>query len=149
MKFIATKELGRLAKWLRILGYDTTYFNQDNKASFLISALREDRVILTRNTRLTPSNGMRFLRIKSNFVSGQIKEVLSGLSLKPVEDCMFSRCVICNETLNSLPKEIAKDRVPQYVFNTQEVFLICLKCKRIFWQGTHWGNVRKTLEEIL
>ncbi|MFZ5845151.1 MAG: Mut7-C RNAse domain-containing protein, partial [Patescibacteria group bacterium] len=60
---------------------------------------------------------------------------------------MFSRCTICNQELSSIDKTKIKEKVPVYVYNTQENFFICAVCNRIYWQGTHWGNVKKTLEE--
>ena len=61
---------------------------------------------------------------------------------------MFSRCIICNVELEDIDKAKVKDKVPEYVFKTQGEFITCPKCQRIYWQGTHWGNVRRCLEEI-
>ena len=148
MKFILTKELGRLAKWLRILGFDTIYFNQDNLSPLIIQALRDDRIILTRNQRLSRPTGIKIVLIKKEKIKEQIYEVLKELNIQPDSQTMFSRCIICNEELVDIKKEKIKDRVPEYVFKTQEDFITCPKCKRIYWQGTHWGNVNKILEEI-
>lgn len=149
MKFILTKELGRLAKWLRILGFDTVYFNQDNLSSLIIQALRDERIILTRNQRLARPSGVKIVLIKAEKIKDQIAEILKELHIRPESEKMFSRCIICNEELVEIEKEKIKDKVPEYVFKTQEDFITCPKCKRIYWQGTHWGNVIKTLEEII
>ena len=148
MRFIITKELGRLAKWLRILGFDALYFNQDNPGSLIILALRDERIILTRNHRLPKPGGIKILLLKSEKLKEQIPEVLKALNIGPDEDIMFSRCIICNVELVDIDKEKVKDKVPEYVFKTQEDFIICPNCKRIYWPGTHWGNVKKTLNEI-
>ena len=74
MKFILTKELGRLAKWLRILGYDTTYFCQGNPSSLIIQALRDGRIIITRNSHLSKSRGAKTVFIEAE----KIKEQMSG-----------------------------------------------------------------------
>lgn len=148
MKFLLTRELGRLSKWLRILGFDTGYFTQDNISSLIIEALRDDRTILTRNHRLPKSCGVPIIIIEAERIREQVSEVLKALKIKPEPDMMFSRCIICNEELAEIGKNKVKDKVPEYVFKTQDVFVTCPKCKRIYWQGTHWGNVTKTLEEI-
>jgi uncharacterized protein with PIN domain len=148
MKFLLTKELGRLAKWLRILGFDTEYFSQDNLSSLMIQALRDERVILTRNQRLARPTGVKITRIKAEKIKEQIAEVIKELHLQPDSETMFSRCIICNEELIEIEKEKIKDKVPEYVFKTQKDFITCPKCKRIYWQGTHWGNVTQVIKEI-
>lgn len=148
MKFILTKELGRLAKWLRILGFDTEYFREEKISSLIITALRDNRIIITRNRRLSEKQPAKALYIKSEHIREQIEEVLKALNLRPDERAMFSRCTVCNVELRPMEKEKVKVKVPEYVFKTQNEFYTCLNCKRIYWQGTHWGNVKKTLEEI-
>lgn len=149
MKFILTKELGRLAKWLRILGFDTEYFNQDNASSLIIQALRDNRIIITRNHRLPKSAGLKILLLKAQNLKEQLAQVLKALQITPLSDMMFSRCIICNETLVDIDKEKVKAKIPEYVFKTQQDFITCPKCQRIYWQGTHWGNVSTTLKEIM
>jgi uncharacterized protein with PIN domain len=148
MKFLLTKELGRLSKWLRILGFDASYFTQDKPASLIIQALREDRVILTRNHRLPKSGGAKIIIIQAEMIREQLVEVLKTLKIKLNSDMMFTRCIICNEELLEIDKLKVKDQVPEYVYKTQERFINCPKCGRIYWQGTHWGNVSKILKEI-
>jgi uncharacterized protein len=148
MKFVVTQEMGKLAKWLRILGYDTEYFTQKNVSSLIIQALRDDRIILTRNHRLPKSAGMKILFIKSETVKRQVREVLKQLKMPLNCDMMFRRCILCNVELSVADKEAVKGRVPAYVFETARDFFICPECRRIYWQGTHWGNVKKTLEEL-
>ncbi len=148
MKLILTKELGRLAKWLRILGVDAEYFSQDNLNSLIVEALRDERIILTRNQRLSKHAGMKIILVKAQKVKEQTAEILKALNIRVNKDIMFSRCVICNLALVPVDKEKIKDKVPEYVFKTQVHFTSCPKCRRIYWPGTHWGNVQKTLEEI-
>ncbi|MEK6728342.1 MAG: Mut7-C RNAse domain-containing protein [Candidatus Omnitrophota bacterium] len=148
MKFLLTKELGRLAKWLRILGFDTEYFNQDNTSSLIIQALRDERIVITRNHRLPAARGYKTILIKTEKIKEQISEALKALKIKPDSGMMFSRCILCNEELSPVDKEKIKDKVPAYVFRTQKSFIACPKCKRIYWQGTHWGNVEVTLKEV-
>lgn len=148
-EFLLTKELGRLAKWLRILGFDTAYFNQDNTSSLIIQALRDNCTIITRNRRLPKSSGIKIVLLKAEKIKEQVSEVLKALKIEPNSDMMFTRCIICNEELIAMDKEKIKDKIPDYVFKTQSEFVTCPMCKRIYWQGTHWGNVQNTLKDII
>jgi len=148
MRFLLTKELGRLVKWLRILGYDTEYFTQGNHSSLLIQALRDERIILTRNQHLPKHTGLRIILVQSQEMKEQLSEVLKTLNMRPNKDIMFSRCIICNEPLVPIEKEKIMQQVPEYVFKTQDKFITCPSCSRVYWQGTHWGNVQHCLEEI-
>ena len=149
MKFLLTRELGRLSRWLRILGFDSVYFNQDNASTLIIQALRDNRIIITRNTRLPKSSGIKIILIKAEKIKEQVQKVLKTLQITPASDMMFSRCIICNVELVSIDKEKIKDSVPEYVFKTQTDFITCPKCERIYWRGTHWGNVQNTLKGIM
>lgn len=148
MKFLLTKELGRLAKWLRILGFDAEYYREDNISSLIIRALGDERIILTRNHHLPQSRGLQIVTLKAEKIKEQIAEVLEQLKIKPDNHAMFTRCILCNTELTGIEKEKVKDKVPEYVFKTQTHFITCPKCQRIYWQGTHWGNVEKMLEGI-
>ncbi len=148
MKFILTKELGRLAKWLRILGFDTEYFKEDNPSSLIIQALRDNRIIVTRNHRLPQAWGIQIAVIKQEKIKEQIAEVFREFKIQPLPESMFTRCTLCNVELIDIDKEKIKDKVPEYVFKTHEDFITCPKCNRIYWQGTHWGNVSNILKEI-
>ena len=148
MKFLLTRELGRLAKWMRILGFDTEYFDQGNLSSLLVEALRDDRVIISRNHRLPQSTGIRIALIKSEKLKEQLEEVFRLIDTPVDSSRMFSRCVICNKELVKIEKTQLREKIPEYVFNTQEEFTTCPKCNRIYWPGTHWGNVKKALQEI-
>lgn len=149
MRFILTPELGRLAKWLRILGFDTVYSTQIKFSSLLIQALRDNRIILTRNSRfINKARVAKFVEIQSDQVNQQLKQILRDLDIRPNTEKMFSRCIICNVELNEIDKQKVKNKVPEYVFKTQDEFFNCPACQRIYWSGTHWGNVSKTLKEI-
>lgn len=148
MKFILTKELGRLAKWLRILGFDTEYYQKDNLSSLIIQALRDERIIISRNQHLPLSKGIKIILIGAEKIKEQVAEALKKLNLQAQEGAMFSRCILCNVELKDIAKDKVKEKVPEYVYQTQKDFITCPKCKRIYWPGTHWGNVQKTLEEI-
>lgn len=148
MKLILSNELGRLSKWLRILGFDAQYFRQNNPASLVIAALGNDRIIITRDHKLAKPRGIKVVFIESEHLKDQLKQVFKALNVSPEPDKLFTRCIICNEPLTRADKEKVQGDVPEFVFKTQENFLTCPICRRVYWQGTHWGNVAKILEEI-
>jgi uncharacterized protein with PIN domain len=148
MKFILTKELGRLVKWLRILGYDSEYFKQDKTSSLFILALRDERIIVTRNQRLSQPRGVKIIVLKAEVLKAQLGELLKALNIALDKGIMFSRCSVCNTGLKPIEKQEVKHKVPAYVYQNQEKFTTCPACQRIYWQGTHWGNVSQALKEI-
>ena len=148
MKFVLTKELGRLVRWLRILGFDTVYFKSDNKGTLILEALREDRIIITRTKEKIGDLEKKTVVVLSNKLEEQLKEVINKLNLKVDENKMFTRCTICNEILKEVKKEDVKKNIPGYVYKTQNLFMQCLSCGKVYWQGSHWGNVKKTIASL-
>jgi uncharacterized protein with PIN domain len=138
--------LGTLAKWLRILGFDTIYDSalDDNQLARL--ARSEGRVLLTRDQELARRRGIRSLLVAEQDLEGQIEQVLSDLGLTP--DRTFSRCPVCNGLLAPLDRETARGRVPAYISKTQKTFKQCPACQRIYWRGTHWQQMNTKLENL-
>jgi uncharacterized protein with PIN domain len=157
MKFIADSMLGRLARWLRLIGYDTLYYPHIEDSLILRIAREEDRTLLTRDTRLVKVRGLKdFLLLKENDPFDQLKSVILTFSLishgtpeKSLNIQELCRCSLCNQVLDSVPKEDAKMHVPEYVFQTSESFKHCKKCGRFYWKGTHHALLQKKLAEIL
>ena len=147
-RFITTAELGRLARWLRLLGYDCVFFERDKKKDLVIENLREDRVILTRDPGLSRFRGARMVRVESDLVERQLEQVIDALRLKIDKKGMFTRCVLCNELTEGVAKEIVKERVPQYVYGTQDEFMLCPGCGKVYWKGTHRDLANKFLSGI-
>ena len=148
MKFLLTKEVGKLARWLRILGYDAVYYREDNTSRALLSALRESRVIITRNKVFFDKVSVKSVYLTQEKIKDQLGNVIRQLDLKIDEGMIFTRCVLCNEDLGKIKKEEVKHRVPEYVFKTQDKFMECRVCQRIYWPGSHWENIRRYVQEI-
>jgi uncharacterized protein with PIN domain len=148
MKFIVTKEVGRLARWLRILGFDAVYYDQDNTARVLLLALREQRIVVTRNKLLFDTISAKAVYLTQEKVEEQLTAVIEKLGIGIDEEKMFSRCVLCNKVLVPVDKQSIKERVPAYVYKTQDAFMECSRCLRVYWPGTHWGNIRKALKGL-
>jgi len=157
MKFIADSMLGRLARWLRLLGYDTLYYPHIEDSLLLRIAREEDRVLLTRDTRLVKVRGLnKHLLLSENDTFEQLKKVITSFNLHPFDlgrdrfaTGLYGRCSLCNSVLDSVPKEQAKDQVPEYVYLTTEIFNKCQKCGKFYWAGTHQEKLRKKLMDIL
>ncbi len=136
--------LGRLARWLRVLGYDTLYYRDIDDAALARRAIAEDRILLTRDVELARRRGLRILLISDDHVENQLREVVLALKLKPDE--AFSRCIDCNTPLVDFDREQARPLVPPYVFATHTRFKRCPHCGKVYWRGTHWAHMRSALE---
>lgn len=139
--------LGTLAKWLRILGYDTEFDPDSDDHQLVRLARAEGRVLLTRDRELARRPGVRVLLIASEHLAAQLNQVLTDLGLEP--DRSFSRCPVCNELLAEIDRETARSRVPAYVARTHETFRSCPACQRIYWRGTHWQQMDEQLAQML
>ena len=147
MKFIADEMLGKLAKWLRICGYDTSYFRHIRDSELLRISVAEKRLLLTRDTLLIRRRGLKnFLFISYDEPVDQIKQVIRELDI-PYPSEPFTRCIMCNNLLEAYTKEEACRDVPEYVCKTQEVFGRCPGCHKIYWKGTHYERMEKILRE--
>lgn len=149
MKFIADVMLGKLAKWLRILGYDTLYYRKVDENQ-LLRDIQDGRILLTRNNRwrnLIPSHQLLFIR--KNDPRKQIGEVIKNFNLCVNEGSILERCIVCNQILNNLPKTAVEGKVPEYIHNTARKFLSCPSCNRIYWRGSHRDRILKEIEETL
>ena len=144
MKFVADRMLGKLARWLRVIGQDVTYGPHLSGYGLIREARREGRLILTRDRGLVRKNPPDYLMIESDRFHEQLKQVVQACRLEPFKEA-FTRCVECNTVLQPVPKEAVRERVPPYVFSNQERFSFCLRCRRIYWPATHQ---QKMLEEL-
>ncbi len=143
-RLLADVMLGRLAGWLRALGYDTLYFRDLDDAALARRALAEDRILLTRDRELARRRGLRVLLIHDDRVENQLRQVVRDLALSAQNE--FSRCIECNIPLADLDRAQARDLVPPYVYATQPRFRQCPQCGKVYWRGTHWAHMRATLE---
>lgn len=149
MKFIVDRMLGRLAKELRMLGYDTVYYRGENAYPLIKLAREEDRVILTRNAKLIPKRSEdRLVRIMEDKTPLQLKELIQKKVISLYEENLFSRCLLCNIPLDKIPREEAKGKVPDFIFYQQKEFSRCPRCLRIYWQGSHQENMQKKVKEL-
>ncbi len=149
MKFLADRMLGKLAKELRMLGYDTVYYRGENAYPLMKLAREEGRVILTRNSKLTPRRSEdHIIRILEDNPSLQLRELIQKGLISLRDESLFSRCLLCNELLAEIPCQQAEGKVPDFIFYQQKNFFRCPQCLRIYWQGSHQENMQKKIEGL-
>jgi uncharacterized protein with PIN domain len=144
LRFLCDRNLGKLSKWLRILGYDTLWDQGDADHGFLRKAGREGRIALTRKGNLGGDPG-RLIVVRADRVEGQIGEILEALTLKPDPRNRMTLCLRCNVILEAVKKEDVEGAVPAYVYQNSTCFRKCPICGRIYWPGTHVRNVEELL----
>ncbi|MFH1619880.1 MAG: Mut7-C RNAse domain-containing protein [bacterium] len=150
MKFIADCMLGRLAKWLLILGYDTVYFKDGSKPDSAIvrKALREKRIFLTRDTGIPHQKKLKMMVLREQHFDDQLMKLKKELRLSPAPRLFFSRCIGCNVRLESVPRKTALLKVPPKVRGLKTRFRRCPKCRKFYWSGTHVRNAIMQLNRI-
>lgn len=153
-KFIVDEMCGKIARWLRLLGFDTIYMinkgdYEDFDMKLLRIAIEEDRILITSDLALyeyAERVGVNAILIRESDLVSKLRKIfktikLSNLTIKP-------RCPICNSTLKCVDKEYVRDMVPKNVFERINKFLICLKCNKAYWFGSHWREILNTINTI-
>ncbi|MHC1567781.1 MAG: Mut7-C RNAse domain-containing protein [Candidatus Syntropharchaeia archaeon] len=150
MKFLADTMLGKLATWLRILGYDVLYPSADDN-SLLSIAKEEGRILITRDKTLSiRANRLNIknIRIKSDRVMEQLKELSLqyDIELEPKAE----RCSVCNSVIEKVEDMnlLNKEYVPRRSVEEGRDFWICTGCGRVYWEGSHWKDIKKRLEML-
>lgn len=135
--FIADVMVGKLARWLRVLGLDVIYSNSMDDDEIMKIATAEDRIILTRDVafaeRCRKTHALLF--IEHNDWPSQLRQVLNAYDLMDFK--VLSRCLECNARLDIIEKERVDGKVPLYVYQTHDRFSLCPSCNHIYWRGTH------------
>jgi len=153
LKFIVDHNVGKMAKWLRMAGFDACLYTGADDAAIVATALAENRILLTRDRRIMKrrvivGGRMKAILIESDCFKAQVRQLLSTLGLDKGRFHPFTICLECNRRLEESAKEAIKDRVPPYVYLTQEHFAECPACRRIYWQGTHWQSMNREIDDI-
>ncbi len=142
-RLLADAMLGKLARWLRLLGFDVEYAPVDDHA-LAARARAEGRVLLTRDHGLAARRGLSVLLVTSEVLDEQLRQVLDTLGYP--DERTRPRCMQCNVPLEPLSPTEAAAYVPPYVVRTQTRFRRCPRCGRITWPATHWTGIRERLE---
>jgi len=147
VRFVADVMVGKLAKWLRVLGYNTHY--QPHYSPEAIDAfVREGKILLTRHKGRAEKLGNAAVLIRGNKVREQLIELKTELHLEPARSTWFSRCLICNAILKHACEGVAGEKIPEYVFYQNMTNIrFCPSCGRHFWPGSHRARMETQLKE--
>jgi uncharacterized protein len=144
MRFVCDAMLGKLAKYLRFLGFDAAYAG--NEASFPQIATHDpDRILLSRKSRI---EHMKYIRIYSEIPSEQILELKGLITPELDRTKLLTRCTECNTMLTNAEKQEIEPFVPEYVFHQYRHFKTCPTCHKVYWEGSHVRNIDKVLREL-
>ena len=146
-RFAVDRMMGRLARWLRVLGHDVAYGPHLARRTLVDCARREGRLLLTRDTQLLRDPQLPpHLFITSDHFRLQLREVAAAVPLGG--RALFQRCLECNRLLEDVSREEARERVPPFVWATTERFLTCTSCGRLYWPATHHEHMRRELTDL-
>lgn len=149
VKFILDVHLGKLAKDLRLLGFDTTYQNQLDDQAIIKHANDENRIILTRDIGLLKNKKVTHgYWLRTTNPDQQIKEILTRFDLYQSINPL-TRCLLCNELLQPIKKEKIIAKIPQKTAEAIDDFFICKTCKKIYWHGSHVDRMLKRIKMII
>ena len=150
MKFLVDAMLGKLAKELRMLGYDAAYYRGQDAHELIQLARQQERVILTRHKELTRNTEKdRVIQIEEEKPSLQLKELLDRSVIALNEASLFSRCLLCNFPLDEMTTEEVEGKVPEFIFYQENEFYACPQCHRIYWPGSHLEKMEKRLKALI
>jgi uncharacterized protein with PIN domain len=149
-RFLADKTVGRLAKWLRLLGVDCASLNDAPPVELLSRAANEGRVLLTKSTALAAAaTSQDHLHVTASLLSEQLKQVVKKYGLTFECKRFLSICSVCNSPLDDVAPETVRGAVPPYVFATRRTFRRCPACGRVYWAGTHKSRMLDRLKGML
>jgi uncharacterized protein with PIN domain len=148
-KLLVDRTLGRLARWLRLLGYDTVWDREADPAALLLRAELDGRALLTRDTLLVERRAVRRRRVRAVLLRGDL--LFEQLRQLQTEEGLHRggppRCMVCNASLECVSPDEVRHRVPAYVAETQDRFTYCPACDRVTWRATHWDDMQRRLSE--
>jgi hypothetical protein len=144
-RFLCDEMLGKLAKWLRLLGYDTTYLNTTDDGMLALVAEQEGRILLTRDKQLS-SRVKRGLYIDSDDPDLQLIQVFTKFNLS--KDKALTLCSVCGYSLITVPKEKAYGKVPPKIYDLQEEFWFCSRCQKFYWKGSHYDKITDRIDKL-
>jgi hypothetical protein len=147
-RFIVDAMLGRLARWLRLLGFDVLYVKDVSDDELVALANQEERVLLTKDRKLLREKKVDGHLVEAKAWEDQVREIIDEFRLSDLVRPL-SRCLECNQSLEPIEKERVAERVPPLVYQTQNEFTVCPGCRRVYWNGTHVERMNSKLATIL
>ena len=150
MKFITDGMLGKLTRWLRMLGQDVKYSKAFDDERLIRTAKADNRVLLTRDLKLyqlARKRGVDTTLIESATKAEKLACLAKRFNFKLEIDITVSRCPKCNTLIRPVSKDEIVDRIPEATSTYYEDFWECPGCGQVYWQGSHWRRIEKTLRE--
>ncbi len=150
-KFVADSMLGKLARWLRMSGYDVVYSNDLEDEELLELAASEGRVLLTRDRVLYQRAVKRKVDVElvtSNDFVERLRQIREKRKLTICGSPAYSRCPVCNGELEKVEKKEIEGEVPEGVFEANVDFWRCKACKKVYWEGSHWEKIRDVVKKL-
>jgi uncharacterized protein len=150
-KLIADVMVGKLARYLRMAGYDVAYINDADDDLIIQIAKKQGRVVLTRDTMMLErrefKNGiLRSVFIMDDSLRDQLLQVKNELEL--ILEPNLVLCPVCNNLLKDMEKKSVKNKVPPYVYKTRDNFKYCSNCGRYYWRGSHYDYIKKYFNKL-
>ena len=147
-RFIVDVNLGKLAGYLRMAGFDTLYENNLEDAWIVDTAARQKRIILTRDLGVLKYRKVTHgYYVRSQQPKKQIREVISHFQLQGMMQA-FTRCIACNGRLQDVPKQQVQAKVPPRTFAVYTHFLECRQCGKVYWKGSHYKRMLAFIEML-
>jgi len=150
LRFITDGMLGKLTRWLRMLGHDVTYFRSADDEKLVEMAKSEKRVLLTRDHKLSQqaaTRGVEAVLVEAADEAGKLADLARRFGFKLEIDLSISRCPKCNAGIKAVSKDVVADQIPEATSVHYDDFWLCLGCGKVYWRGAHWKRIEKTLEE--
>jgi uncharacterized protein with PIN domain len=150
LRFITDGMLGKLTRWLRMLGHDVTYFRSADDEKLVEIAKCEKRVLLTRDHKLyqqAVARGLDAVLVEATDEAGKLADLAGRFGFMLEIDLSISRCPKCNARIESVSKEEVVDEIPEATSMNYNDFWKCPACGQVYWRGAHWKRIEKTLEE--
>jgi uncharacterized protein with PIN domain len=151
MHFLLDGMLGKLSRWLRMMGYETEYLNDCPDNKLLVIAKRDSLILLTSDEelyRIASARGIEAYYVRGRSEVERLAELAQRYDLNLEIDTSNSRCPVCGSLIREVPKKEVQKAVPPTTFNVYQSFWVCTnpKCAKIYWQGSHWKRIERTLE---
>ncbi len=148
-KFVVDVNLGRLARYLRLIGFDTLYRNDFDDKDLVRISSQQGRILLTRDRNLLKHSVITHgCFVYSTKPLKQIEEVIQRLDLTGTA-VPFKRCIRCNGMLQPVEKREIEERLPPLTRKYYEVFWMCGSCEQVYWKGAHYGRMMELVEGLL
>ncbi len=148
-RFVLDAHLGKLAAYLRMLGFDTLYKNDFKDRMLMALSRNNGRILLSKDRTLVYKSGLtRVYEVKALRPRAQLNEVLERFDLYGLAR-PFQRCMLCNALLETAHKDDVTGRVPPHALQSHDTFRVCPACRKVYWAGTHYQHMHRLIEQLL